>query len=122
MRARCARTAVGVAEATTGAPISSAEVLLPTLRLLVRTDSLGQARLPGVPLGTHRVRVRRLGFAPSDVTLKFEHDTTDAVFRLERSATQLSSVDVTAAGIPPGLRDFEMRRNQGIGRFLTEAE
>ena len=113
---------VAVADATTGAPIGLAEVLLPNLRMLVRTDSLGQARLTGVPLGAHRVRVRRLGFVPSDITLNFEHDTTDAVFRLEQSPTQLSSVDVTAGAVPVGLRDFEMRRKQGVGRFLTEAD
>ena len=113
---------VAVAEVGSGAPIGSAEILLPNLRLLVRTDSLGQARIAGVPLGAHRVRVRRLGFAPSDVTLKFEHDTTDAVFRLERSATQLGAVDVTADATPTSLRDFEVRRKQGVGRFLAEAE
>jgi hypothetical protein len=111
---------VAVADAASGAPIASAEVLLPSLRMMVRTDSLGQARLPGVPLGAQRVRVRRLGFAPSDITLKFERDTTDAVFRLERSATQLSNVDVSVESVPFGLRDFEIRRKQGIGRFLTE--
>ena len=113
---------VGVAEAGTGAAIASAEVVLPTLRLIARTDSLGLARLAGVPLGTHRVRVRRLGFVPSDITLKFERDTTDAVFRLERSATTLPAVEVAAETVPVGLRDFETRRKQGIGRFLTETD
>jgi hypothetical protein len=113
---------VAVADALTGAPIASAEVLLPTLRLLTRTDSLGQARVAGVPLGAHRVRVRRLGFVPSDITLKFEHDTTDAVFRLERSAAQLGAVEVAADAVPIALRDFETRRKQGIGRFLTETD
>ena len=113
---------IGVADAASGAPISSAEVLLPGLRLLIRTDSLGQARLAGVPLGAHRVRVRRLGFVPSDITLKFEHDTTDAVFRLEQSTTRLTTVDVEADATPTSLRDFEMRRKQGVGRFLTEGE
>lgn len=113
---------VGVADAASGAPIAAAEVFLPELRRLVRTDSLGQARMAGVPLGTHRVRVRRLGFAPSDVVLKFEQDTTDAVFRLERSTVELREIDVTAEQVPHALRDFETRRKQGIGRFLTQAD
>jgi hypothetical protein len=114
--------AVGVADAESGMPIPGAEVVLPELRRIVRTDSLGEARIAGVPLGSHRVRVRRLGYVPSDITLKFDGDTTGAVFRLARSATQLRGVDVTAEGIPSQLRDFESRRRQGIGRFLTEAE
>jgi hypothetical protein len=113
---------VSVAETPSGAPIGGAEVFLPELRRIVRTDSLGQAMVAGVPLGAHRVRVRRLGFVASDVTLRFEGDTTGAVFRLERSATQLASVNVTADEVPQQLKDFESRRKQGIGRFLTETD
>ena len=113
---------VGVADAQSGAPIVGAEVLLPERKLVTRTDSLGQARIPGVPLGEHRVRVRLLGYSPADVRLKFEGDTTGAVFRLERSAQPLSEIDVRAEGVPRGLKDFEARRKQGLGRFLTESD
>src|SRR5688572_18983010 len=113
---------VSVAEATTGAAVRDAEVLLPGLRLLARTDGLGRTVLPGVPFGVHRVRVRLIGFAPSDVELRFDRDTTDALFRVERSAVPIASVDVTADEVPIGLRDFEMRRKQGIGRFLTQID
>jgi Carboxypeptidase regulatory-like domain len=113
---------VGVAEAATGAPIAGAEVLLPELKLIARTDALGHVAIPGIPEGTHRVRVRLIGFAPGDVQLQFRGDTTGAVFRLERSAVPLSRVDVTEDAVPARLKDFEMRRKQGIGRFLTEAE
>ena len=113
---------VGVADAETGAPIAGAEVVLPELKLITRSDANGQARMPGIPLGTHRVRVRLLGYTASDVELKFEGDTTGAVFRLSKSATTLSGVDVTASQVPSQLKDFEARRKQGIGRFLTEAD
>jgi hypothetical protein len=119
---RASTFVVGVARVDDGAPIAGAEVFLPALRLLQRTDSLGQARIRGVPVGMHRVRVRLIGFVPSDVELKFEGDTTGAVFRLERSAVQLSRVDVAADEVPIRLKDFEMRRKQGIGRFLTEPD
>jgi len=113
---------VGVANAQTGAPLAGAEVVLPELRLLQRTDSLGQARIEGVPLGTHRVRVRLVGYVASDVQLDFKGDTTGAVFKLEPSAAALPGVAVTVAAVPAGLKDFEVRRKQGIGRFLTEAD
>jgi carboxypeptidase family protein len=113
---------VGVAEVSSGAPIAGAEIVLPELRLIARTDSLGHAIIAGVLPGTHRVRVRRLGFAPSDVQLRFERDTTDAVFRLERLAQTLARVDVSAESMPAGLKDFESRRKQGFGRFLIEKD
>lgn len=110
-----------VADLQTGAPIAGAEVLLPELRLLRRTDSLGHVIIPGVARGTHRVRVRLLGYAPSEVRLEFTGDTTGAVFRLDRAAVALTGVNVTADAVPVGLRDFEVRRKQGIGRFLDAA-
>ena len=113
---------VGVADAESGKPIKGAEVVLPELRLLVLSDSMGQARIPGVPFGQHRVRVRLLGYEPSDVELKFAGDTTGAVFRLGKSAGALPSVDVTATAVPVQLKDFEVRRKQGIGRFLVESD
>jgi hypothetical protein len=108
----------GVSDLQSGAPVAGAEVLLPELRLMGRADSLGRVLLPRVPYGTHRVRVRFLGYAPSEVRLAFASDTTGAVFRLDRAAVALSTVDVTADAVPVGLRDFEIRRKQGIGRFL----
>ncbi|HUQ83339.1 MAG TPA: carboxypeptidase regulatory-like domain-containing protein [Gemmatimonadaceae bacterium] len=113
---------VGVADAQTGAPIAGAEVLLPDQKRLARTDSLGQARVPGIPFGDHRVRVRLLGYAPGDAEIKFAGDTTGVVFRLEKSAQALGAIDVNAAGLPRGLKDFEMRRKQGLGRFMTESD
>ena len=113
---------VGVADAQTGAPLAGAEVVLPDRKIVTRTDSLGQARVPNVPLGEHRVRVRMLGYTPGDVQLKFAGDTTGAVFRLERSVQALAEIDVTAAAVPRGLKEFEQRRRQGLGRFLTEAD
>jgi hypothetical protein len=111
---------VGVADAQTGAPIAGAEVVLPDQKRLVRTDALGQAHISGVPFGEHRVRVRLLGYAPADAEIKFAGDTTGAVFRLEKSAQALGSIDINAAGLPRGLKNFEIRRKQGLGRFLTE--
>ena len=110
---------VGVSDAETGAPIAGAEIVLPELKMLVRSDASGQARLNNIPKGTHRVRVRLLGYAASDVQLKFEGDTTGVVFRLGKTASTIAGVDITASQTPSNLKDFEIRRKQGIGRFLT---
>jgi hypothetical protein len=113
---------VGVADAQTGAPIGGVEVVVPDQKKVVRTDSLGQARIPGIPFGEHRVRVRMLGYTPGELDLKFSGDTTGAVFRLQKSTQTLAEIDVNAAAVPRGLKDFETRRKQGLGRFLTEKD
>ena len=110
-----------VVDAANDTPLGDVEVLLPELKLLVRTDAAGVARIPNVPLGDHRVRVRQLGYEASDVQLKFEGDTTHAQFRLTKAAA-LGAVNVTTSAVPAQLKDFETRRRQGIGRFLVESD
>ena len=112
----------GVADAETGQPLEGAEVLLVRLGRLGRANVMGEATVSGVPHGVQRVRVRRLGYAPAEIDLAVAGDTTGAVFRLQRVATQLGEVKVEAPWVPPNIRDFESRRRQGIGRFLTDAE
>lgn len=109
---------IGVADLATGQALQGAEVIFPELGRSARTDGLGEARLPGIPVGSHRIRVRFIGYAAADTTLPFEADTTGIVFRLERSAVKMDAVEVKAEG-PSRLRDFEMRRLQGLGKFLT---
>ena len=113
---------VGVADAETGEALEGAEVVLMRLYRIGRTTSMGEATLQDVPRGAQRVRVRRLGYAPSEIDLAIVGDTTGAVFRLQRTATQLGAVNVEADWIPPRMREVDLRRKQGIGRFLSEAE
>jgi hypothetical protein len=112
----------GVADAETGAPLEGAEVLLVKLHRLGRANALGEATVTEVPRGVQRVRVRRLGYSPAEVDLAVSRDTTGAVFRLTRVATQLGAVKIEAQWVPPGIRDFETRRKQGIGRFMIDTE
>jgi hypothetical protein len=111
-----------VTDAQSGSPLVGAEVVLPQLKLVHLTDAQGQARVPGVTAGEHRVRVRMLGYFASDTTLRVGGDTMTVQFRLERSSTTLPNVTVTATEVPAPLRDFETRRKQGLGRYLTEAD
>ena len=111
----------GVADAETGQPLEGAEVLLVRLGRLGRANVMGEATISGVPRGLQRVRVRRLGYAPAEIDLAVSGDTTGAVFRLQRVATQLGEVNVEAQWVPPNIRDFEARRRQAIGRFLTDS-
>jgi hypothetical protein len=112
----------GVADAETGAPLEGAEVILLSEHRLARANALGEAVLTGVPRGVHHVRVRLLGYAPAEVDLAFQSDTTGAVFRLPRVAQTMRGVRVEAEWIPPRMRDVEARRRQGLGRFLTDEQ
>ena len=112
----------GVADAETGQPLEGAEVLLMNVRRLARANGMGEATIASIPYGVQRVRVRRLGYTPAEVDLAIRSDTTGAVFRLQRTATQLAAVNVEATWMPARMRDVEARRKRGIGRFLSEAD
>lgn len=112
----------GVADAETGQPLEGAEVILLGVHRLARANQMGEATLADVPRGAQRVRVRRLGYTPAEVDLAIVSDTTGAVFRLQRTAVQLGTVRVEAEWTPPQLKDFDVRRRQGIGRFLTDTD
>jgi len=109
---------VGVSDLTTGQALQGAEIIFPELGRSGHTDGLGEARIGGIPVGNHRIRVRFIGYVAADTTLPFQGDTTGIVFRLEHTATTIEAVEVKAAG-PSRLRDFDFRRQQGIGKFLT---
>jgi hypothetical protein len=111
---------VGVADAETGQALIGVQVVFPALSRVAQTDALGEARL-SIPSGTHRVRVRFLGYAAADTSLSLTGDTTGIVFRLPRVPTTLETVDVKAS-MPANLKEFEMRRNLGLGRFLTKED
>jgi hypothetical protein len=112
----------GVADAETGQPLEGAEVILLGVHRLARANAMGEATLDQMPRGPQRVRVRKLGYAPSEIDIAMAGDTTGAVFRLQRSVTQLGAVKIEAEWTPPQMKDVEVRRKQGIGRFLSDVD
>ena len=112
----------GVADAETGQPLEGAEVILLSVHRLARANALGEATIRDVPRGPQHVRVRRLGYAPAEVDVAMSGDTSGAVFRLQRTAVQLGTVNVEAEWMPAKMKDVEVRRRQGIGRFLSEEQ
>jgi hypothetical protein len=61
-------SAIVVGDSTVG-PIAGAELALPELSLFGATDDRGMLRLTEVALGTHKLTIRRAGFAPLDTTI-----------------------------------------------------
>ena len=92
------------------------------LQRLARTNWLGQAVLPNIPAGKHRVRVRKPGLVAAEVDLDFQGDSVGPVFFLDVVPAMLDTVRVEATPIPPRLREFEARHQLGLGRFLTSAQ
>jgi hypothetical protein len=101
--------------------LRGAEVGIPELGLIARTDSSGQFRLAGIPAGRRIVIVRLLGFAPAQHVLNFvADDSTEADFTLAPTVQKLAGVTVNAAApVVDKLADFERRRAAGFGHFLT---
>lgn len=111
----------GVADAETRAPLSDALVRLPDLGRAARTDWIGEARIPGIRPGQTRIEVRKVGYAPSDITLMVKGDSVGPVFMLSRATSALDTVRVFGQPAPARLQEFVTRRRLGIGRFLTDS-
>jgi hypothetical protein len=110
-----------VADASSGAPLQDAEVRLVDAHMSARTDWSGEARISNVSPGKHKFEVRHPGYTVLEVELLVEGDSTGPVFRLASTgpAPSLEPLTVNAQQPPSSLRDFESRRAQGLGKFLT---
>lgn len=113
---------VSVGEVGTGAFIKDAEVRLVEPKRSARTAWDGEARFSGLASGRIHVQVRAIGFAPGDIDVQVSGDSSAVHFELERSSVALDTVRVNeATKVRPMLQEFETRRKQNIGRFLTDS-
>jgi hypothetical protein len=108
-----------VTDAKSGAPLADAEVSLADLNVSARTDWSGEARIPNIAQGQHKFEIRRAGYEPLDIDLLVQGDSTGPVFRLAKAETTLEPVKVAGDPSTSYLADFERRRQQGRGRYLT---
>lgn len=104
---------------STGTPIVNAEVTLKDINRTVFSDARGAFRMIDVPVGPHLVSVRRVGYAPMNTSMSFEANRTIEHKVLLPRSTALTTVDVTANGVPA---DFEARRKLGVGSFISHVE
>jgi Carboxypeptidase regulatory-like domain len=112
----------GVTDAQSGAPLADAEVTLSDLNVSARTDWSGEARIPNVTQGQHKFEIRHAGYAPLDIDLLVQGDSTGPVFRLAKVGTTLEPVKVAGDPSTSYLAEFEKRRQQGRGRYLTASD
>ena len=124
--AQADRTSVVIASVTdaqSGQPIADAEVKLADVNLSAKTDWSGEARIPKVGSGQHSFQIVKAGYDSLVVTLQVQGDSVGPVFRMMKTATT-TLAPVAVAGDPSTsyLGEFEQRRAQGRGKYLTAAE
>jgi hypothetical protein len=114
---------VGTGDGATGQFLRGVQVHLTPLELTQYTDSMGQTRLPRVPPGRYTVEARRLGYQPlSAPILVSGEDSVEVVLLMNAAVAQLDPVVVSRSAVPMPLREFESRRERGLGQFLTGAQ
>jgi hypothetical protein len=115
-----------IARDSAGTAVAGAEVLLPALKRSAMTNDAGAFRLEKLPAGRYEVIVRHIGFEPLIDTVQLDQGTqVDRRFLLIEKPAALEPTVTTAPErkyIAPALRDFEERRRQGFGHFITDEE
>lgn len=113
-------TLSGLVTDSAGLPLANATVTIDALRLTARAGDRGEYRLTAIPLGTHLVTARAVGYEPATLTIDFPavaERTRTFAMRLTR--TILDSVEVKATRTDPRMAEFEENRKLGLGHFIT---
>ncbi|MFW6078456.1 MAG: TonB-dependent receptor plug domain-containing protein, partial [Gemmatimonadota bacterium] len=83
----------------TDRPLAGAQVFIPGTAFGTITSSEGRYLLPNVPVGTHTVSVRLVGYAEVERTVEVTADAAATVdFELRQEAIALDEIVVTGAG------------------------
>lgn len=105
---------------TSSTPIADAEVQLTNFPLRTMTDSAGRFTLTGVPVGTHRLQVRRIGYEPFGTTLTIKKaESFDVDIGLTSTATKLKEIEVKENAVPLTLQEFYENKRFGFGVFIS---
>lgn len=115
-------TLTGTVKDSSDTPVALARLSVVGLRGI--SDSVGRFLLSGLPAGAATLNVRRLGFAPRDMSLQLVGGRTDSVFvvlamlprELEGITTESDAIKRT------WLADFYRHRRGGIGHFFDRRE
>lgn len=101
------------------------EVSITAIGRSAKANYLGEFRLDRLPAGTHVLTFRQIGFEVlSDTVTVAENGTVDRWFLMRPSAVDLGPVvttGVVSRTVSPALREFEERRKQGFGHFISDS-
>lgn len=113
----------GVVTDTLLRPLNSADISVVGVDARVVTSESGKFRFLQVPAGQYLLVVRRIGFAPTSGIIEVPADDTLRLsYTLGRSITTLDTVAVNSRRVTMRMLDFEVRRRQAQGQFLTQEE
>jgi hypothetical protein len=101
-----------------GDALRGAEIELPMLDVKFAVPDGGMLLINHVPAGMYVVQIRRLGYSMQTRLVTVHADTPSVRFMLDRVATTLDTVNVTAPENGQ-LKDFERRLRAGRGKFFT---
>jgi hypothetical protein len=101
-----------------------ADLVLVEVGQSTSTNERGEYIFKGLPPGSYRLQVRKIGYAEREISIDVEggdHRARDIVMH---RVTTLDSVSITAKSLPreEGLRAFEEHRKMGLGKFLSLEE
>ncbi len=114
-------TIEGVVTDTALRPVQGADIAVIGTSVRLKTGANGRFRLFQIPRGQYLLVVRQIGYAPTSAILDIAADDTLRLsYALERSTNLLDTMRVIGTRVSLRMLDFERRRQQGIGQFITQ--
>jgi hypothetical protein len=107
-----------------GRPVTDAIVEVWHTGLSARTDESGRFTIASLPVGTHALEVRRIGFAPHQLPVHLaSRSPTSVSVVLEKPVRMLDAVKVSARTLYSRRQtEIEQRRRRGFGHFILRDE
>jgi len=113
----------GAVSDTSLRPVAFAEVSILRTDIKLTTNSSGRFRFVDVPAGQYLLIVRRLGYRPISAIVEVAAaDTLRLSYSMEPATRMLDSVVVSASTMSLRMVEFEKRRREGVGFFITEEQ
>ena len=112
----------GIVLDSAGLPVPNAEIRLASLSRVSRSDTVGAFVIRGLPASQHELTVRRMGYQLQILAVALMGDGGDPIrITLVAEPLALASVEIEARE-HPFFREFEQRRANGVGTFITEKQ
>ncbi len=113
----------GIVTDTLLTPLGSADVSVVGVGARVVTSESGRFRILQVPAGQYLLVVRRIGFAPTSGIIEVPaNDTLRLSYILARTTNMLDTIRVRETRVSMRMVEFDQRRRQAQGQFVTQEE
>jgi hypothetical protein len=108
-----------VLDATTGAPIPFAEIVLNSASRTTATDSAGIYHLRDLSPGKYSLTVRRIGYAAAEYDISIDAGMAS---RRDAALERVRTLDTVSVMSSTTITSFEENRRTGLGEFLDRAQ